>query len=158
MQKVIFVILTLVLSTSILIGQQAPPAAPPPVPAEMTALANKVADAINKQDAAALTAMVTSDAVYLDEDGHAVGVPRWIQRLTTGTPAKKITISQMRGQTWENSGWVSFNYVLSENFREAPYNLKGTASIVARKAPGSANWQIALIHGALEQKVAGVTQ
>ena len=157
MKRVLFLVLAFGLSTSIVIGQQAPPAAPP-VPAEMTELANKVADAINRQDAAALTAMITADAVYLDEDGHAVGVPRWIQRLTTGTPAKKLTISQMRGQTWDNSGWVSFNYVLSENFRDAPVNLRGTASIVARKAAGSANWQIALIHGALEQKVAGVTQ
>jgi len=35
--------------------------------------------------------------------------------------------------------------------------VKGTASIVAKKAAGG-EWQIQLVHGALEQRVAGLTQ
>ena len=132
---------------------------PPPVPAAagpMLDVANKIADAINKQDAAALQKMVAPDAVYLDEDGHAPPVMAWITRLTTGTPSKQMTISQTHGQTWENSGWVSFNYTVAENFQGQPKTLKGTASIVLKKAAGG-DWQITLVHGALEQHVPNLT-
>ena len=169
MKNVMFLILVLALSCAMLTAQQAPagggrgaapaPApAPAPPPAPMLDIANKLADAINKADAAALQKMVAPDAIYLDEDGHQPPVANWITKLTTGPAPKKIEISAVRGQIWDNSGWVSFNYTLSETFRGAPFVLKGTASIVTKKPAGAADWQIALIHGALEQKVAGVTQ
>ena len=157
MKKLVWLLFALAVWSATLIAQQTPPAAPP-TPAALEEIANKVVDAINRQDAAALTSMVAPDAIYLDEDGHAPPVARWIQRLTTGAPPKKLTISGMRGQMWDNGGWVSFNYVLSEQLNNAPFNVKGTASIVVKKPAGAANWQIALIHGALEQKVAGITQ
>ena len=124
----------------------------------MAEIANKVVDAVNKQDAAALQKMVAPDAVYLDEDGHQLPVPAWITKLTTGTPPKKMEATQMRGQMWDDGGWVSFNYTLSENFREKPVSLKGTASLVVKKPMGSTDWQITMIHGAFEQHVAGLTQ
>ena len=55
----------------------------PPATGAMLDLANQLADAINKQDATALQKMMADDAVYLDEDGHAPAVSRWITRLTT---------------------------------------------------------------------------
>jgi len=130
-------------------GPQVPPATGP-----MLELANKLAEAINKQDAAALTKMIAPDCVYLDEDGHAPAVSRWITALTTG--GKKIEISSTHSQLWDTAGWVSFNYVVAETFQGNPKNVRGTASLVVKKAP-SGEWLIQMIHGALYQKVAGLT-
>jgi ketosteroid isomerase-like protein len=131
----------------------------PPATGAMLDLANQLAEAINKGDAAALQKMMADDAVYLDEDGHAPAVARWIGKITTnaeGAPPKKIEISSTHGGTWENTGWVSFNYVVSETFKGEPKNVRGTASLVARK--GSAgDWKIQMIHGALYQRVEGLT-
>ncbi len=133
-------------------GMQTPPATGP-----MLDLANNLVDAINKQDTATLQKMLASDAVYLDEDGHAPPAQMWINKLATGTPAKQIAISATHSQIWDDAGWVSFNYTLAENFQGQPKTVKGTASIVVKKAAGG-DWQIQLVHGALDQKVTGITQ
>jgi hypothetical protein len=58
---------------------------------------------------------------------------------------------------------MSFPVVVADHFVRAVWRtiyhatLRGTASIVARKSAGG-DWQIQLVHGALEQKVAGITQ
>jgi ketosteroid isomerase-like protein len=149
----ISVFLMVVLMSTALVAQRGgPPAATGP----MLDFANKLVEAINKQDAAALQKMLAPDAVYLDEDGHAPPPAAWIMRLTTGTPAKMITITQTHGQTWDNSGWLSFNYTLAENYQGQPKTLRGTASLVLKKA-ASGDWQISLVHGALEQKVPNLT-
>ena len=131
----------------------------PPATGAMLDLANQLADAINKQDAAALQKMMADDAVYLDEDGHAPAVSRWITRITTtaeGTPPKKIEISTTHGGMWDNAGWVSFNYVLSETYKDQPKLVRGTASLMARKN-ATGDWKIQMIHGALYQRVEGLT-
>ena len=133
-------------------GPQVPAAAGP-----MLNVANKIAEAINKQDAATLQKMVAPDCVYLDEDGHAPPVARWITQLTSGTPPKMISISSTHSQMWNDTGWVSFNYTLNETFKDQPKAIRGTASIVLKKGPNG-DWLMQLIHGALEQKVAGLTQ
>jgi ketosteroid isomerase-like protein len=125
----------------------------------MLDLANQLATAINARDAAALQKMVAEDGVYLDEDGHAPAMARWIQRITTtpeGVAPRKIEISSTHGGQWDNAGWVSFNYVLSETFQGAPKDVKGTASLMARKN-AAGEWKIQMIHGALYQRVAGLT-
>jgi hypothetical protein len=135
-------------------GRGAPAPAPPPA---LQAFADTLAAAVNKQDAAALTKMLAMDALYLDEDGHAIPATVWVTRITTGTPAKVFMISGSHGQLLdENTGWVSFNYTLAETFQNAPKTLSGTASMVLKKA--GADWSILMVHGALKQNVAGVTQ
>ena len=57
----------------------------------------------------------------------------------------------------DNTAWVSFNYTLAETFQNAPKTLSGTASLVLKKAAGG-DWTILMVHGALKQNVAGVTQ
>lgn len=131
----------------------------PPATGAMLDLANQLADAINKQDAAALQKMMADDAVYLDEDGHAPAVSRWITRLTTvpaGVAPKQIEISSTHGGMYETSGWVSFNYVITETYKDAPKAVRGTASLMARKA-ADGTWKIQMIHGALYQRVEGLT-
>lgn len=164
---VAFMMLVLSMTCGVLVAQQAPagrmggsrmrgprtPAATGP----MLNLANQLAEAVNKQDAATLEKMLAPDAVFLDEDGHAPPARAWVRKLTTGTAAKHIEISETHGQTWDNSGWVSFNYTLTEQYQGQPKTLKGTASIVADKS-ASGDWQIKMIHGALDQRVAGITQ
>ena len=169
MKKLIFVslVLILALTCAVMLAQQPPAGAqrggarggPPPAAAStgpMLDVANKIADSINNQDAAALQKLVADYCVYLDEDGHAPPVARWIMNLTTGTPAKKIAISSTHSQMWSDGGWVSFNYELNETFQGAPKIVKGTASVMLKKV--GSDWKIALIHGALYQKVAGLTQ
>ena len=138
-------------------GQRAPAPQVPAATGPMLEIANKVAEAINKQDAAALTKMLASDCVYLDEDGHSPAPSRWVTALTSGNPAKKIEISATHGQMYSDTGWVSFNYVLGETFQGNPKNLRGTASLVVKKA-ASGEWLIQMIHGALYQKVAGLPE
>ena len=131
----------------------------PPATGAMLDVANKISDAINKQDADTLTKMLAADCVYLDEDGHSPAVSRWVTALTTGTPAKKFEISGTHGQMWDNVGWVSFNYTLTETTQAtkgAPFAVKGTASLVLTKQ--GADWKISMIHGALTAKIAGMTQ
>jgi hypothetical protein len=70
----------------------------PAAPAPLQAFADTLAAAINKQDSAAMTKMLAMDALYLDEDGHAIPATVWVMRLTTGTPAKVFTISGSHGQ------------------------------------------------------------
>jgi len=127
----------------------------PEATGDMLNIANQIAAAINAQDDAALQAMLTADAVYLDEDGHALPPALWATRITSGTPAKTIEISGTHGQTWDDSGWVSFNFALSEDYQGQPTTIRGTASVVARRVDGE--WRIAMIHGAFEQHVAGFT-
>lgn len=128
-----------------------------PATGAMLDLANQLVDAINKQDTATLEKMLAPDAVYLDEDGHAPPARAWIHKLAMDTPPRHITISATHGQMWDDAGWVSFNYELSESLNGQPKTLVGTASVVARKM-ADGNWKIVLVHGALKQKVAGITQ
>ncbi|HEY2382828.1 MAG TPA: hypothetical protein VGK48_16760 [Terriglobia bacterium] len=158
MRKISILSVVLALACGVAMGQRGRGrgAPPPPPPAPMMDLANKVVDAVNKQDTMALQKLVTADAVYLDEDGHQPPVSAWIMRLTTGTPAKKMEVTGIRGQMWDDGGWFSFNYTLSENFKEKPVMIKGTASFVVKK--NGPDWQITMVHGALEQHIAGMTQ
>ncbi len=129
----------------------------PAAPAPLQAVADAIAAAINKQDAAALTKMLAMDAPYLDEDGHAIPATVWVMRLTTGTPAKTFAIamnSSHGAMLDDNSAWLSFNYTLTEGTPSK--NLTGTASFALKKS--GADWTIAMIHGALTQHVAGLTQ
>jgi ketosteroid isomerase-like protein len=135
-----------------LLAQRGGPPPVPPAAAPMLDAANKLVDAVNKKDAAALQKMAAPDAVYLDEDGHAAPIMVWINKLTMGAAPKQMMITQNHGQTWDNAGWVSFNYTLAETYQGQPKTLKGTASIVLKKAAGG-DWQITLVHGALEQHV-----
>ena len=165
--SVTFVTLLLATACGVVFAQQTPPAGAkgggmahpqtPPATGAMLDLANNIVDAINKQDTATLEKMLAPDAVLLDEDGHAPPARRWINKIATGTPPKQISISATHGQMWDDAGWVSFNYTLTEIFQGQPRTVEGTASIVVRKSAGG-EWQIQLIHAALKQRVAGLTQ
>jgi len=138
-------------------GRGGPPA--PPTPPVLQAYADNLAAAINKQDAPTLTKMLGTDAIYLDEDGHAIPATVWAGRITQGTPPKVFAISGSRGQMIDdNTAWVSFNYTFAGMFLNPPVQktLNGTASFVLKK--NGADWTALMVHGALKQSVAGLTQ
>ncbi len=126
----------------------------PPASGEMLNIANQLVKAINDQDGAAIQKLLAPDAVYLDEDGHAPPARFWVRKLTSGK--KHITMSSSHSQMWSDAGWVSFNYELTEEYQGKPKTLVGTASLVCKKTGG--DWKIVLVHGALKQTVAGITQ
>jgi ketosteroid isomerase-like protein len=133
----------------------------PPAPATGP-IADQVAkfvDAINKQDAAALTKLVSPDAILVDEDGHFDPVNQWIRKLTA-TGSKTLTVLGGRGlsplQVSElgDTAWAAFNYNLQETVTPrgqttaSPNEINGIATITFKK--NGADWQAVLIHVAVK--------
>jgi ketosteroid isomerase-like protein len=135
-------------------GTPAPPATGP-----IADMVTKITDAINKQDAAALTKLVTADAVLVDEDGHFDPVNQWIMKLTT-TGSKTMTVlggrglSPLRVSESGDTAWAAFNYNLKETATPrgqstaSPNEINGIATIVFRK--NGTDWQATLIHIAVK--------
>jgi hypothetical protein len=75
--------------------------------------------------------------VWLDEDGHHLLANVWVNRLMSATPPRKLSISNLRVNTWDNGGWAGFNYVI-----EGTNQVKGTNSLVFKKTAttGKYHW------------------
>ena len=139
---------------------------PPMAPQPLLDFAKNLIAAINKQDAATVNKMVSPEAVYLDEDGHAPPVSRWIGNFTDATKPKTMTIkavanggadnTALGAMTSDTTGWVSFVYAFPETVAGKPVTITGTCSMVLKKAVNG-DWQVVLIHGALYAKIAGIT-
>ena len=103
---------------------------------------------INAGDAEGLMAIAADNLVFLDEDGHRMPRAIMIDRLTAGQ--KRMEISSVYGQRWDDVGWASFNYTLEERFLNRDVTLRGTASIVSRRNEGGVR-MIHMVHNSLEQ-------
>lgn len=99
--------------------------------------------AFNNKDAAFFQKSMAADAVWLDEDGHHLMGPVWINRLMSANPPRKLSITNLRVSNWDNAGWAGFNYVI-----EGTQQVKGTNSMVLKKTGN--DWQIVLVHGAVD--------
>jgi hypothetical protein len=65
-----------------------------------------------------------------------------------GDTSKKLSITNLRvGNLDPAAGWAAFNYMMEGS----PNQVKGTNSIVFKKA--GTDWQIALVHGAVDTKI-----
>ena len=104
--------------------------------------------AFNNRDTAFFQKAIASDAVWLDEDGHHLIGSVWMNRLLSATPPRKLTITNLRVNNWDNAGWAGFNYVM-EGSPTGP--VKGVNTFVFKK--NGNDWQIVNIHGALDSKV-----
>jgi len=102
--------------------------------------------AFNNRDTAFFQKAIAPDAVWLDEDGHHLLANVWITRLLSATPARKLSVTNLRTSNWDNAGWAGFNYML-----EATNQVKGTNSMVFKK--NGNDWQIVLIHGAVDTAI-----
>ena len=107
--------------------------AAPPATGPVADATNKIVEAVNKQDAAALTKVLAPEAIVADEDGH-IGIPGSVAvtRLT-GAP-KMLAITGLRvGELADGGGWAVFNYTLDETAQGSPNQMKGTSTIVFKK-------------------------
>jgi len=147
-------------------GPRGPGAAPggrgtpaPPATGPIVDMVTKITDAINKQDSAALTKLVSADAVLVDEDGHFDPVNLWITKLTS-TGSKTMTVlggrglSPLRVAEAGDTAWAAFNYNLKETATPrgqstaSPNEIDGIATIVFKK--NGTDWQAILIHIAVK--------
>lgn len=125
--------------------------APPATPAgPLVDEVNAMVTAFNNRDAAYFQKAVAADAVWYDEDGHALRASVWVARLLAATPARKLTITNLRVGNWDTAGWAGFNYVM-EGTDKVAGGVKGTNTLVYKKN-GNA-WQIANVHGAVDLKI-----
>lgn len=128
-------------------GRGLPPT--PQLTGPVADMVNMIVAALNNQDAAYLQKVVAPDAIWLDEDGHALPAGIWVNRLMQAKPAKKITMTNLTGQTWDGGAWAAFKYTLDETTQAgAPNQMKGMNSMTFKKVGD--NWQVVLIHAAVD--------
>jgi ketosteroid isomerase-like protein len=117
-----------------------------PVADLVTALVN----AINKQDKAFIEKVVAPNATWADEDGHIFPASFFINKLMQGMP-RKLTPTNIAGETWDNAAWAAFDYTLDETLKDGSSNqIKGTETMTFRKMGN--DWQVVLIHAAIDAK------
>jgi hypothetical protein len=120
--------------------------APPPATGPIADQVNAIVEAINKQDMAFLQKAVTTDAQWLDEDGHMPPASAWLPRILDGRP-KKMTMTNLRvAQPTPDTGWAAFNY----NLETPAGNITGVTSMFLKKTGN--DWQAVLIHSAVNTK------
>jgi hypothetical protein len=105
-----------------------------------------VVTAFNNRDTAYFEKLIAPDAVWLDEDGHHLLATVWMNRLLSANPPRKLTITNLRTESWDTGGWAGFNYVL-----EATNQVKGINSMVFKKTGN--DWKIVMIHGAVDTAI-----
>jgi hypothetical protein len=88
--------------------------------------------------------IIAPDAVWLDEDGHHLIATVWMTRLLSATPARKLTITNLRVTNWDTAGQAGFNYVLEGGATP----VKGVNTMTFKKTGN--DWQIVMIHGAVD--------
>jgi hypothetical protein len=154
MKRSIFLVVLLVVVTLATVSAQAPaqgqrpnifaPAATASGP--LSDVMKSVVTAFNNRDTAYFDKLIAPDAVWLDEDGHHLLATVWMNRLLSANPARKLSITNLRTESWDTGGWVGFNYVL-----EATNQVKGINSMVFKKAGN--DWKIVMIHGAVDTAI-----
>ena len=127
-------------------GRGLPP--PPTLTGPVADLVNGIINAINNQDTAYIQKVAAPDAIWADEDGHILPTNFFIGKLMGGKPPKKLTPSNMGGQTWDGGAWAAFDYTLDETVANAGTNqMKGTITMTFKKAGN--DWQVVLIHASV---------
>jgi ketosteroid isomerase-like protein len=111
-----------------------------------TALVDAAINAFNTQDAAYFEKALAPEAVWLDEDGHAIaGKERVTGFISSRVMAegRKIVTSKVKVFTSGDAAWSHFNYAIES---EGHPSIEGLGSAVFKKV--GSDWQIVMIHGA----------
>ena len=109
-----------------------------------TALIDAAINAFNTEDAAYFEKALAPDAVWLDEDGHAIaGKERVASFIARQVMGQKITTSNVKVYTSGAAAWSHFNYSVEGEGHEP---IEGLGSAVFKKV--GSDWQIVMIHGA----------
>src|SRR5437763_1972157 len=106
-------------------------------------LVKAIVTAFNSKDVAYFQKLIAPDAVWLDEDGHHLLAMVWMNRLLSANPPRKLSITNLRTENWDNAGWAGFNYVI-----EGTNQVKGVNSMVFKKTGN--DWKVVLVHGAVD--------
>ena len=64
---------------------------------------NSIVTAFNNRDSAYFEKLIAPDAVWLDEDGHHLLATVWMNRLLSANPARKLSITNLRTESWETA-------------------------------------------------------
>jgi len=139
MKKLILLIILIVTFGTVAPAQRGRPA---PFTGPVADLVNGIVNAINKQDMAYIQKVVAADAMWADGDIHVLPASFFIGRLLQGNPPKKLAITNLVGQTWDNGAWAAFNYTLDEGTSQ----MKGINTMTFKKVGN--DWQVILIHAA----------
>jgi len=109
-----------------------------------TALIDAAINAFNTQDAAYFEKALAPEAVWLDEDGHAIaGKERVTSFIARQVMGQKITTRKVKVYTSGDAAWSHFNSVIEGEGHEP---IQGLGSAVFKKV--GSDWQIVMIHGA----------
>src|SRR5579884_3021682 len=129
-------------------GQGAARAPRPTLTGPVADLLNKIVVAINTQDKAFLDKVVAPNATWADEDIHIFPAAFFINKLMQGMP-RKLTITNVAGETWDTGAWAAYNYTLDETRADGTqHQLKGIQSMTFRKV--GSDWQVVLFHNAID--------
>ena len=111
-------------------------------------LLNAIVAAINKQDKAFFDKVVAPNATWADEDIHIFPASFFINKLMQGMP-RKLTITNVAGETWDTGAWAAYNYTLDETRADGTqHQMKGIQSMTFRKVGN--DWQVVLFHNAID--------
>ncbi len=102
--------------------------------------------AYNTHDMAYFEQHLADDVVWLDEDGHIMNgkstVLGFIGILFNQTPARTLSVSNVRTGNTADAAWATYAYTLTGG--EA--DILGLNTTVFKRVDD--NWQIAVVHGA----------
>ena len=118
-----------------------------PDPGPAADMVRAALDAFNKRDLAYFQRTLSTDVVWLDEDGHAVTpktsvVGSFLRLQLTGPSVRTITPTNIRTGMSADAAWASFAYTLDTDGAKK----LGLATMVFRKVGN--DWQIVLVHAA----------
>lgn len=123
--------------------------APPTLTGPVADMVNAIVTAINNQDAAYFQKIVAPDAIWADEDGHFLPVNFFLNRIMQAKPAKKLTMTNLAGQTWDNGAWAALRYTLDETTAAgAPNQMKGSLTMTFKKVGN--DWQVVMLHAPVD--------
>ena len=121
---------------------------PPALTGPVADLVQGIINAINKQDTAYIQKIVAPDAIWADEDGHILPARFFIGKLMQGKPPKRLTATNIGGQTWDGGAWAAFDYTLDETLANGSTNqIKGTNTMTFKKVGN--DWQVVLVHASV---------
>ncbi len=112
--------------------------------AQDASLVENAVNAINTNDASYFEMHATADAVWLDEDGHAISGERFlgfINRFVLNHPSE-MKVENIMVKSAGDVAWAYFRYGMEIDGAEVA---AGTGSAVFQRVGG--DWKIAMIHG-----------
>jgi len=150
--KRVVIVLTLILTGSVLATAQQRGGAPPALTdsGPGVAIVKSFLEAYNKQDVATVQKMISTDIVFMDDDGHTIKGKDFVggflqRRLSAPMPEKINAAGAITSNGAADIVWAGFPYT----FDRGDVHRKGLMTMVFKKA--GADWQVVHFHFAIDQ-------